>query len=195
MNANDSRPERSVADLARLLPVPAERDLPAGRRHLIKEHLMTELRTDQPPRKRPARAPAVPAAQPGPRQVSACWPVLRPCERDRPDRPPRTHPGIGGPTTAAKLLSEIAAAAAKAPAREVTDNQFEYIASEISGGRPYGKPAPAQASRAEVWIPVTDLCRTALTIENGKKYTYRTNQVRIRGRTAPSEVPLPGHRE
>ena len=35
MNADDSRRARMVADLARMLPVPAERDLPAGRRHLV----------------------------------------------------------------------------------------------------------------------------------------------------------------
>ena len=31
-------------DLARLLPVPAERDLPADRKQILQEHLMTELR-------------------------------------------------------------------------------------------------------------------------------------------------------
>ena len=31
-------------ELARLLPVPEERDLPADRKQILKEHLMTELR-------------------------------------------------------------------------------------------------------------------------------------------------------
>ena len=56
MSADDSRRARMVADLARMLPVPAERDLPAGRRPRIKEHLMTELRTDQPAAHRAAGA-------------------------------------------------------------------------------------------------------------------------------------------
>ena len=55
MNADESSRGREVADLERMLPVPAERDLPAGRRHVIKEHLMTELRTDQPATHRAAR--------------------------------------------------------------------------------------------------------------------------------------------
>jgi hypothetical protein len=169
MNANDSRPERTVADLARLLRVPAERDLPAGRRHLIKEHLMTELRTGQPA-KRPAartrrpRRTALTAAGVGLLAGAAAVASVIGLTGHS-----GSHPGISGHATAAKLLSQIAAAAAKAPVREVTDNQFEYIASEISGGRPYGKPAPDKPHMRKVWIPVTDLCRTTLITENGKK--------------------------
>lgn len=54
MSTSDSRRAPEVADLARMLPVPAERDLPAGREHLIKEHLMAEFRADYAP---PATAP------------------------------------------------------------------------------------------------------------------------------------------
>src|SRR5262249_61402533 len=36
--------QRLIAELAESLPVPAERDLPAGRQETLKEHLMTELR-------------------------------------------------------------------------------------------------------------------------------------------------------
>lgn len=43
MNHNGSRREREIAELARLLPVPDGRDLPAGREQILKEHLMTEL--------------------------------------------------------------------------------------------------------------------------------------------------------
>ena len=76
----------------------------------------------------------------------------------------------GGHVTAVKLLSKIAAAADKAPTTEVTDNQFMYIASELSDGGA-GKPAPKHPHKRQAWIPVANLCRTALFIENGKKYT------------------------
>ena len=46
MNADRRRDsdQRLIAELAVLLPVPAERDLPAGCQEALKEHLMTELR-------------------------------------------------------------------------------------------------------------------------------------------------------
>ena len=43
MTADDPR-DAGRAELALLLPVPAERDLPAGRQHTLKEHLISELR-------------------------------------------------------------------------------------------------------------------------------------------------------
>ncbi len=76
----------------------------------------------------------------------------------------------GGHITAAKLLSKIAAAADKAPTPKVTGNQFMYIASELSDGGA-GKPAPRHPHKRQAWIPVANLCRTALFIENGKRYT------------------------
>ena len=77
MNADDSCRARKVADLARMLPVPAERDLPAGRLPIIKEHLMTELRTDQPAAHRAARAYR-PAAQHGRWRVPGCSQLPQP---------------------------------------------------------------------------------------------------------------------
>src|SRR6266851_8887162 len=47
MKDNDSRPGREIAELARLLPVPAERGLPADREQILKEHLLTEFRTQE----------------------------------------------------------------------------------------------------------------------------------------------------
>ena len=51
MNANDPGHRREAEGLAALLPVPAERDLPAGRQRTLKEHLMTEFRATQPDRR------------------------------------------------------------------------------------------------------------------------------------------------
>lgn len=164
MNADDSRRARNVADLARMLPVPAERDLPAGRRPIIKEHLMTELRTDQPPAHRAARA-------------------------HRPRRTAWTAAGAGllaaaaaaaavigltgqsgstdGHITAARLLSKIADVAAQARPQDVTDNQFMYIETEVANG----EPAPPKPHLRQVWIPVADLCRPGLAKENGKRFS------------------------
>ena len=54
MSGNDFRGEQEPAELARLLPVPAARDLPAGRQRILQEHLMTELHPMEP--KSPPRA-------------------------------------------------------------------------------------------------------------------------------------------
>src|ERR1700742_4165433 len=55
MSGNDFHGEQELNELARLLPVPAARDLSAGRQQVLKEHLMTELhRAD--PTERPAAA-------------------------------------------------------------------------------------------------------------------------------------------
>jgi hypothetical protein len=167
MNADDKLRAREVAELARMLPVPAERDLPAGRLPIVKEHLMTELRTHQA---------AGPGAKRAPRHRRTAW----------------TAAGAGllaaaaaaatvialtgqsgdadGPTAASKLLNNIALVAASAPVQEVTDNQFTYIETEIETGTPYGQPAPPNPHERQVWIPVADLCRSGLAIENGERY-------------------------
>lgn len=43
-------------ELARMLPAPADRDLPAGRRPVLKEHLMQEIEQQTPPGSAPAPA-------------------------------------------------------------------------------------------------------------------------------------------
>jgi hypothetical protein len=168
MNSDDSHRARSVADLARMLPVPAERAIPAGRRHLVKEHLMTELRTDQPAAHRAARPQR-------PRRTAwkvagagllaataAAASVIGLAGRS-------ASPGVH--ITAATLLGKIADVAARAPAREVTDNQFMYIKTEVAAGTPYGEPAPARAHLRQVWIPVADLCGPGLAIDNGRRFS------------------------
>ena len=82
------------------------------------------------------------------------------------------HAGsTGGHVTAAKLLSKIADVAAQARGQDVTDNQFEYIETKVSTGSPYGNPAPDRPHLRRVWIPVADLCRPALAIDNGKRFS------------------------
>ncbi len=168
MNADDSPRARTVADLARILPVPAERDLPAGRRHIVKEHLMTELRTDQPAAHRTARTHR-------PRRTAwtlAGTGLLAAAAAAASVVSLTGQPGsTGGHITAATLLSKIADVAALARAQDVTDNQFTYIETKVSTGSPYGKPAPDQAHVRQVWIPVANLCGPGLAIENGKSFS------------------------
>ena len=104
-------------DLARLLPVPADRDLPADRKQILQEHLMTELRqADQPghtstktrtrpPRRRPvlaAGAVLAAAAVAGPPSWGRTRSPPRPRSPSRP-RPPSPPPSCwsrrrrGGP--------------------------------------------------------------------------------------------------
>ena len=165
MNADDSCRARKVDDLARMLPVPAERDLPAGRLPIIKEHLMTELRTDQPAAHRAARAhrrTAWTVAGAGLlAAVAAAASVIGLTGQSG---------GSGGHITAARLLSKIADAAAQGRAQDVTGNQFMYIETEIAYGASYGEPAPPKPHLRQVWIPVADLCGPGLAIENGKRF-------------------------
>jgi hypothetical protein len=164
---NDSRPARTVADLARVLPVPAERDLPAGRRNPIKEHLMTELRTDEAAEHRTVRAhrPRRTAWAAGAGLLAAAAVTASVIGLTG-------HAGsTGGHITAAKLLSKIADVAGQARGQDVTDNQFEYIETKVATGNPYGKPVPDQPHLRQVWIPVADLCGPGLAIENGKRFS------------------------
>ncbi len=166
MSAEDSRRVRTVADLARMLPVPAERDLPAGRLPIIKEHLMTELRTDEPAAHRAARAHR-------PRRTA--WTVagagLLAAAAAAASVIGLTGQGSTGGPTAATLLRHVANVAAQARPQEVTDNQFMYIETEVATGVPYGQPAPRQPHMRQVWIPVADLCGPGLAIDNGKRFS------------------------
>jgi len=169
VNADDWRQAREVADLARILPVPAERDLPAGRRHPIKEHLMTELRTDQQSANRTARAH---------RPRRSTWSIAGVGLLAAVAAAAASLIGLSGPSgstsghkAAVMLLSKIADVAAQARAQEVTDNQFTYIETKVAVGTPYGKPAPDHSHLRQVWIPVADLCGHGMAIENGERYS------------------------
>src|SRR2546423_13739015 len=58
-------------ELARLLPVPGERDLPAGRKQILKEHLMTELRQPSTRRTRKSRTRTIRLGARHPRRLAA----------------------------------------------------------------------------------------------------------------------------
>jgi len=97
------------------------------------------------------------------------------------------HANTGGPVTAAQLLAKIAVVAASQPEQHVTDNQFEYIASQVSFSsgddqKPF-PPTDDQTHLRQVWIPVADLCGPGLLIENGKKTSLSDSGFLIRTKT------------
>lgn len=173
MNAHGTQQEPEAAALSRLLPPPPERDLPAGRRPVLKQHLMQELR--QPPAgvrpvpgwRRPRTAllaTGVAAA------VLAAGATI--ALNQSHGQPPMSYAPAGTPT--ARLLNKIAGAAAQAPDPVVRDDQFEYIDSQVSFSfTSVGKDGKVTngldpAHRRQIWLSVSNLCRTGLLVENGR---------------------------
>ena len=167
MSGNDFRSEQEPAELARLLPVPAARDLPAGRQRILQEHLMTELHQLEPesrPRtasQRRKRRYGLIAVAGSAALAAAVAATVFITGQDAPARP-TTAPTPTAAETAAVLLARIADAAASQPAPTVRDNQFMYIRSEESdqGQKPYER---------QVWLPVANICVTGLLKEDGSE--------------------------
>jgi hypothetical protein len=167
MNADDDRRKdlADVAGLARLLPDPAGRELPAGRHLALKEHLMSEVRlADRPPASMPAarrRRPklviivaAVAAAA-----VAITFALL-----------PRDTPGAS--PAAMRLLAKIAAAAGAQPSPRVRSNQFWYIESWVSyqvcEGGSGNNCVMEKPHERQIWQSVSNQCVTGLLREDGQ---------------------------
>ncbi len=184
MKANDSRRGREIAELARLLPVPAERDLPAGRKQTLEEHLMSELRqADSPADRRPARhhrprrVTLAAAAGAGALAVAAAAVGLTSVtgRGSQPATAGHSHhvavPGSAVPHSAVQLLARIAAAAARQPSPVVRDDQYAYIASKVAfsgtvvNADGTSKTTMAKPHERQIWTSVSDLCRPGLLRE------------------------------
>ena len=167
MSGNDVHGEQELSELARLLPVPAARDLPAGRQRILQEHLMTELHQMEPESRPPAasqhrkRRYGLIAVAGSAALAAAVAATVFITGQDAPARP-TTAPTPTAAETAAVLLARIADAAASQPAPTVRDNQFMYIRSEESdqGQKPYER---------QVWLPVANICVTGLLKEDGSE--------------------------
>jgi hypothetical protein len=162
MNASDSHPEQEITDLARLLPVPAERDLATDRHLLLKEHLMTEIQAAHPGF-RAVRWPGVGrgtiafAASIAVLAIMLTATALGTLARSGGTANPV---GSGGPpTTPSALLHKIAAVAARERAVRPRPHQFAHLVNDIARG--HGK-----LHKEQIWVPVSNLC-DGLTIEEG----------------------------
>src|SRR5215831_9104407 len=164
--------QRLIAELAESMPVPAERDLPAGRQETLKEHLMTELRQADHSevhreraggRRRLIALTATTVAA----LVAAAGLSLAALSGHH-------GPGGGGlpagNAAAAQLLDKIATVAASQPRLNVRDDQYMYIASEDrwsstyvgSGGQ---RTVVEPLHKREIWLSVSNICKPGLLID------------------------------
>ena len=199
-------------DMARLLP--ADRDLPAARKQILKEHLMTELRradsqpgmTGQPGtnRTRPRRrrrqgehsrrtvlvagavltAAAVAVATAVVVGTSTSPPAPKAAQPAQPGQPAHA-------VTAAQLLARIAIAAARQPSPVVRDSDFMYIRSRVayevdSVSNGHETVTMEKPHERQIWLPVANICATGLLIEDGERTPISPFPVRERqGRPQP----------
>jgi hypothetical protein len=175
----DSGRGDEIAELARLLPVLEERDLPASREHPLKEHLLIEFRMAGPgipeaghgsraPQhsRRPRRA-TVAAAVSG---VLAAATAVAAVTLSTAARHPAGPSAVGQAqhTAAARLLARIAVAASRQPTPAVRGHQWEYIKTvEKAIAGPFewtarGTKTPAGRKlttyHSQLWRPVSDIC-------------------------------------
>ena len=176
-------------DTARLLP--ADRDLPAARKQILKEHLMTELR----------RADSQPG-QPGQPGTNRTRPRRRRRQGERSRRTVlvagavltaaavaiATAVAVGThtspharqiaqsapPATAAQLLARIATAAARQPSPVVRNSDFMYIRSRVayevdSISNGHETVSMEKPHERQIWLPVANICATSLLIEDGER--------------------------
>ncbi|OKJ49588.1 hypothetical protein AMK27_36065 [Streptomyces sp. CB02009] len=124
--------------LRRMLPMPAERDIPAGRRHQREDHLMTSWlrmnRTSTAGRTRRSRRLALIAIPTAMGALAASYGMgLLPGLEQAPDpvaAPPAiAQAGTGSTGGAVQLLDRIATVAATKPAPAVRDDQYTYAES------------------------------------------------------------------
>jgi hypothetical protein len=200
-------------DMARLLP--ADRDLPAARKQILKEHLMTELRrADSQPgqsgqhgthRTKPRRRRR--QGEHSRRTVLVAGAVLTAAAvaiatavavgtHTSPHARQIAQPAP--PATAAQLLAKVADAAARQAAPVVRDSDFTYIRSEvayevdsISDGRETSSMEPLH--ERQIWLPVANVCATGLLIEQGERTLISPFPV-VNGkvdRHPPKGTPMP----
>jgi hypothetical protein len=169
----DSGRGDEIAELARLLPVLEERDLPASREQPLKEHLLTEFRMAGPgspapqPSRRPRRATLAAAAVSG---VLAAAMAVAAVTLSTAARHPAGPSAAGQAqhSAAARLLARIAVAASRQATPAVRGHQWEYIKTvEKAIAGPFewtarGTITPAGRKlttyHSQLWRPVSDIC-------------------------------------
>ncbi|MGQ4487254.1 CU044_5270 family protein [Streptomyces sp. SAS_281] len=156
MNDRTSGPTRAEREeLARLLPAPAERDLPPGRHLHHKETLMQLIdqdgdRATARPRPRLLR-PAVLLPAAGLALGGILFTTLAVTGRDQ---TPRTAATATAPRGATVLLDRIATVASKSDALEVADDQYVYVRTlQTENEGAFGGPVKlGEPGEREVWM-------------------------------------------
>ncbi|MET9652176.1 CU044_5270 family protein [Streptomyces sp. NPDC006460] len=189
MSPKPQRPTQAEREeMARLLPVPAERDLPGRRHQLLKDHLVREIRhnTDAAtarPRTRYRRRlafMAIPLAAGAMALALATGGVLDQHSTAGPGSAMASGPSARGTsaTPAAVLLDRIATVAAAKPAPAVRDDQYVYIASTIAFSiQDDGPTSPMRLDKLhkrQVWLSV-DGSRPGLLREHGQSIPVGTD--------------------
>ncbi|MFE6164161.1 CU044_5270 family protein [Streptomyces sp. NPDC056486] len=161
MNDRTSGPERAEhEELARLLPAPAERDLPPGRHLHHKDTLMQLIdqdgdRATARPRPRLLR-PAVLLPAAGLALGAVLLTTLAVTGQESAPAPSAAGTGsqATAPRGAAVLLDRIASVAKKSDEQKVSDDQFVYVKSlqTDSEGKLGGPLKMTKASERESWI-------------------------------------------
>ncbi len=185
MNHSNSRRDREIAGLARLLPVPTGRDLPAGRQQTLKEHVMTEIRRTDPNGRLPASGirrkrtrGLVFAAGVGVTVMAVTAAVVVTANalpwNARPAAPP-SGPAMGSTSpAAAELLAKIADVAARQASPAVRDSEFIYIRSAVAYTEDtivngHETSTMEKLHERQIWLPVANMCVTGLLIEDGSR--------------------------
>jgi hypothetical protein len=166
--------------------LPAERDLPAARKQILKEHLMTELRqadgrsdptsprTRRPPRRRRQGERRRTVLVAGAVLTAAAVAIATATAVGTHTSPPAPKAAQPVAPAAAQLLAKIAAAAARQPAPVVRDSDFTYIRSEVayevdSISNGHETSSMAKLHERQIWLPVANICATGLLIEQGER--------------------------
>lgn len=193
-------------ELARRLPVPADRDLPADRKQILEEHLMTELR--QAPANQESKHRRRLAAVGGLATAAITATAVAVVMTAGGTAPPKTAPpttattpgssnsSTSTPRTAAQLLAKIADAVASQPAPVVKDSDFTYIRSEvaysvdtISNG--HETSTMDKLHERQIWLPVANICVTGLLIEGRERTPISPFPVSSDGKILKDSGPQP----
>ena len=192
MGADDDRRKdlADVAGLARLLPDPAGRELPAGRHLALKEHLMSEVRlagrlpASMPATRHRRRRSAIIVAAAVAAAAAITLALL-----------PRNGPGAS--PAAMRLLAKIAAAAAAQPTAHVRNDQFSYLSSWVSyqvcQGGSGNDCVMEKPHETQLWQSVSNQCVTGLVREYGQDtpLTFSSNYLHC---PYPGDVHDPTYR-
>ncbi|MGW3493770.1 CU044_5270 family protein [Streptomyces sp. NPDC001020] len=186
MSPKPPRPTQAEREeMTRLLPVPAERDLPGRRHRLLKEHLMREIQqsTDAAAKpwtrhRRRLAFTAIPLAA-GMAVALAVGGVFEQHPTAGSGSTVASGPSARGTnvTPAAVLLDRIATVAASKPAPAVRDDQYVYISSKVAYSSQSDGPVMRldEPHLRQIWLSV-DGTRPGLLRENGEDTKLGTEQ-------------------